>query len=289
MNIQLIFKDKKVINMTIKFIKACVILALFGTIQISAKYNALTRSSKAPAKPVYPYPHLLVKNMDEEQLEKTLEYGKHELIQDKDLVFKVFFHLISQSKSQEKIKIYKLDFADYLFNIKDYEKSLMAYEEFSMLYPGCAESEYVMYKGILCNFLLSLDFDRDQTLTQRTVSAAMLFLQKVKDEKFKTETQNIYNACRQRLFDHEVYVLETYLKLKKFSSARKRIEFIEQNFKDIANLDKYLSYCTEMVKIVENPKTRPFMIQLNLDHAVKDKKDLVAPARKAHGASFFLA
>ena len=201
--------------MTIKIIKACVILALFATIQIFPKYNALTRSSKAPARPEYPYPHLLVKDMNEEQLEKTLEYGKHDQIQDKDLVFKVFFHLISQSKSQEKIKIYKLDFADYLFNIKDYEKSLMAYEEFSMLYPGCAESEYVMYKGILCNFLLSLDFDRDQTLTQRTVSAAMLFLQKVKDEKFKTETQNIYNSCRQRLFDHEIYVSETYLKLKK--------------------------------------------------------------------------
>lgn len=275
--------------MTIKFIKACVILALFGTLEIYSKYNALTRSSKAPAKPEYPYPHVLVKNMNEEQLEKTLEYGKHELIQDNDLVFKVFFHLISQSKSQEKIKTYKLDFADYLFGIKDYEKSLMAYEEFSMLYPGCVESEYVMYKGILCNFLLSLDFDRDQTLTQRTMSAALLFLQKVKDEKFKTETQNIYNSCRQRLFDHEVYVLDTYLKLKKFSSARKRIEFIEKEFKDIANLELYLSYCNEMLKIIENPKTCPFIIKLNLDDAVKDKKDLVVPARKAHGTTFFLA
>ncbi len=223
--------------MTIKFLKACVILTLFGTVEVFSKYNSLTRSSKAPARPEYPYRHLLVKNMNEEQLEKTLEYGKHEQIQDNDLVFKVFFHLISQSKSQEKIKVYKLDFADYLFTIKDYEKSLMAYEEFSMLYPGCAESEYVMYKGILCNFLLSLDFDRDQTLTQRTISVAMLFLQKVKDEKFKTETQNIYNACRQRLFDHEIYVLDTYLKLKKFSSARKRIEYIEKEFKDIENLE----------------------------------------------------
>ena len=275
--------------MTIKFIKACVILALFGTVEISGKYNALTRSSKAPARPEYPYPKILVKNMTEEQLEKTLEYAQHPQIQDKDLVFKVYFHLISQSKSQENIKVYKLNFADYLFGIQDYERALMAYEEFSMLYPGCAESEYVQYKGILCNFLLSLDFDRDQTLTQRTVSAALLFLQKVKDEKFKTETQNIYNSCRQRLFDHEIYVLDTYLKLKKFSSARKRIEYIEKEFKDIANLELYLSYCNEMVKIVENPKTRPFIIKLNLDHAVKDKKDLVKPERKAHGVKFFLA
>ncbi len=275
--------------MTIKFIKVCVILALFGTPLIFGKYNALTRSSKAPAKPAYPFPHLLVKDMDEEQLEKTLEYGKHDQVQDKDLVFKVFFHLISQSKSQEKIKIYKLDFADYLFNIKDYERSLMAYEEFSMLYPGCAESEYVVYKGVLCNFLLSLDFDRDQTLTQRAASAALLFLQKVKDEKFKTETQNIYNSCRQRLFDHEIYVLETYLKLKKFNSARKRIEYIEKEFKDIHDLDKYLVYCNEMIQVVENPKTRPFIIQLNLENALKDKKDQITPVRKARGSLFFLA
>ena len=276
--------------MTIKFIMVCVILSIFlnsfnyGKAESHSKIN---KSTKKAAKPSYPFPHIFLKDQTEEQLEQTLAYGK--LVDDKELIFKTFFHLISQSKSQEKIKHYKIDYADYTFGIQDYEKSLMAYEEFGMLYPGSQEAEYAQYKGILCNFLLSLSFDRDQTLTQRTVSACLLFLPKIQNEKFVKELENIYKSCRQRLFDHEVYVLETYLKLKKFSSARKRIEYIEKEFKDIAHLAEYVTYCNEVCKIVENPKTRPFIIQLNLKNALADKADQIQLVKPVHTASFFLA
>lgn len=286
--------------MTIKSILVCVILSIFGA---SVIYGTSTKSSKVnksvkskvkksvkkiekPAKPVYPFPKIFLKDQTEEQLEQTLVYAK--LVEDKELIFKTFFHLISQSKSQEKIKHYKIDYADYTFGIEDYEKSLMAYEEFCMLYPGSVEAEYAQYKAILCNFFLSLSFDRDQTLTQRTISSCLLFLQKVKDEKFLKETDNIYKSCRQRLFDHEVYIFETYLKLKKFSSARKRLEYIEKEFKDIAHLSEYVAYCNEVYEVIKNPKTRPFVIQLKLENALIAKKDKKVITKPAHAASFFL-
>lgn len=281
--------------MTIKTILACVILSIFPTLEISCKVQPSKKSEKSkkskkaekPAKPVYPFPKILVKDQDENQLEQTLVYAK--AVDDKELIFKAFFYLISQSKSQEKIKHYKIDYADYTFGIEDYEKALMGYEEFGMLYPGSAEAEYAQYKAILCNFFLSLSFDHDQTLTQRTVSSCLLFLQKVKDEKFLKETENIYKSCRQRLFDHEVYVLETYLKLKKFSSARKRIEYIEKEFKDIANLEKYVAYLNRAFEIVKNPSTRPFIIQLDLKNALVEKKEQVDPSKLRRAVPLFLA
>lgn len=287
--------------MTIKFIWACMLLSIFATVEVfgttqspetkkiqptTAKKAKLLKAGK-PAAPVYPFPKILLKNQDESQLEQTLAYGK--IVEDKELIFKAFFHLISQSKSQEKIKHYKLDFADYTFGIEDYEKALMAYEEFCMLYPGSQEAEYAQYKAILCNFFLSLSFDHDQTLTQRTVSSCLLFLQKVKDEKFLKETENIYKSCRQRLFDHEVYVLETYLKLKKFSGARKRIEYLEKEFKDIKHIEKYVAYCNEIYEIIKNPNTRPFIIQLNLKNALGDKKNQIAPSHIRRAIPLFLA
>jgi outer membrane assembly lipoprotein YfiO len=279
--------------MTIKSILACVILSIFVPFinceksASDTKAKKLSKKAEKLAKPSYPFPKILLKDQTEEQLEQSLSYGK--AVEDKDLVLKTFFYLVSQSKSQEKIKLFKMDYANYNFDIADYEKSLMAYEEFCMLYPGSPEAEYAQYKAILCNFFLSLSFDHDQTLTQRTISSCLLFLQKVKDEKFLKETENIYKSCRQRLFDHEVYVLETYLKLKKFSSARKRIEYIEKEFKDIAHLTEYVAYCNEIYKIVENPKTRPFIIQLNLKNALTDKKDQTLPTKVARASSFFLA
>lgn len=278
--------------MTIKTILACVILSIFPTFEISCKAQSSKKSEKSkkakkPARPAYPFPKILVKDQKENQLEQTLVYAK--AVDDKELIFKTFFYLISQSKSQEKIKHYKIDYADYTFGIEDYDKALMAYEEFGMLYPGSAEAEYAQYKAILCNFFLSLSFDHDQTLTQRTVSSCLLFLQKVKDEKFLKETENIYKSCRQRLFDHEVYVLETYLKLKKFSSARKRIEYIEKEFKDIANLEKYVAYCNRAYEIVKNPNTRPFIIQLDLKNALIEKKEQVDPSKLRRAVPLFLA
>lgn len=278
---------KRLLNMTIKTILACVILSFLGSHIIFCKEKNLKKSSKSTAKPINPCPGKLLKNMEESELEAMLPYGK--AIQDKDLVLKTFFHLISQSKSQEKIKFYKIDFADYSFGIEDYDKALLAYEEFGILYPGSSEAEYAQYKAILCTFLLSLGFDKDQTNTQRTISMCLLFLQKAKNEKFITETKNIHTSCRQRLFDHEVYVLETYLKLNKTKSASKRIEYIEKEFTDIAHLAENVAYLKEAVKIVENPKTRPFNIQLNLKNALIKKEDRTSTSKLRRTTSFFLA
>ena len=224
--------------------------------------------------------------MTETQLEEMLTYAK--AVNDTELAYKTFFHLTGQSKSQEKLKIYKLDLADYCFEQKDYEKALMAYDEFAMLYPGCTEIDYVQYKSILCAFLLSLSFDRDQTGTQRVISMCLLFFQKAKNEKLLEEAKNMYTSCRQRLFDHEVYVLETYLKLLKFNSAAKRIEYIEKEFKDIANLPAYIQYFNDTIEIVKNPKTRPFLIRFNLKHVFLDKEKRQAPSRIKKVTSFFL-
>jgi outer membrane assembly lipoprotein YfiO len=271
--------------MTIKTILACVILSIFSTPEIICKKTKNTEQKAA--KPVNPCPGKLVKNMDEAELEATLTYAKE--IKDSELALKTFFYLISQSKSQEIIKKYKIDYADYVFELEDYEKSLLAYEEFSMLYPGSQEAEYAAYKAILSTFLLSLDFDKDQTLTNRTVSMCLVFLQTAKNEKFITEAKTMHNTCRKRLFDHEVYVLETYLKLVKMSSAAKRIEYIEKEFSDIAHLHEYVIYFKEMAEIVKNRKTRPFIIKLNLKEALGQKTERVEKSKARKTASFFLS
>lgn len=274
--------------MTIKTILSCVILSTFITPVSLCKYNRLFQSSKAPAKPSYPVPGKLVKNMDESELQQVLAYAKE--IKDTELTFKVFFYLISQSKSQEALQNYKLDYADFTFGLEDYEKSVLAYEEFIMLYPGSKQAEYANYKAILGNFLLSLSFDRDQTMTQRTLSSCLLFLQKAKDEKFINETKNIFKSCRQRLFEHEVYVLETYLKQCKLSGAQTRIDYIAKEFADFEHIQEYIAYFNKMLSTVKDPKTRPFLINLNLKHALIQKEEQQPSASTFKRlTSFFLA
>lgn len=279
--------------MTVRFILSSFLI--FSTAcKITCKYNPLfqaeasKKTKTVKVKPEHPCPGKLIKNMDEAELQLMLPYAKQ--INDHELVFKTFFHLISQSKSPEAIKTYKLDYADYAFELQDYEKALAAYDDYCMLYPGSDQAEYATYKTILCVFFLSLDFDRDQTTTQRTISVSQLFLQKAKNEKFITEIQNIYKTCRRRLFDHEVYVLQTYLKQFKFSGAAKRLEYIQKEFEDIEHLQEYVVYIQSMIETIKDPKTRPFIIQLNLQHALNKKEEKQhATSTLRRAMSFFLA
>jgi outer membrane assembly lipoprotein YfiO len=281
--------------MTIRTILACFILSFaFTSINCKTTTDKFDKKAKKEqkalakaAKPKYPYPGILVKNMTDEQLEVTLTYAK--LINDKELALKSYFHLISQSKSQETLKKYKLDFADYSFGTQDYDKALMAYEDFGILYPGSDESEYAQYKSIVCCFLLSLEFDRDQTNTQKTISLCQLLAPKTKNETFLEEIKKIYGTCRKRLFDHEIYVFETYMKMLKFKSATQRLEYIEKEFTDIAHHEEYLAYCKEMHAFFENKKTRPFYIQLNIQNALLKVQDRKKTTSWRHAMAFFLA
>lgn len=269
--------------MTIRMILSCLILSLSYS-NIHSKYIPLFGSK---VKPQYPVPSKLIKNMDEPELQKVLAYGKE--VQDTELVFKTFFHLFSQSTSQESIKTYKLDLADFCFEIKDWEKAGAAYEEFLMLYPGSKEFEYAQYKAILCAFYLSLSFDRDQSGTQKVIAMCQLFLQRAKEVKFIEETQTILTSCRQRLFDHEVYILETYLKQARVSSALKRIEYIQKEFTDIKHLPEYIVYLNDLCDIVKDPKTRPFILKADLTQALKQNKERPTQSVFKKITSFFLA
>lgn len=280
--------------MTFKSGFACIFLTLLTYEPLTGKNQKSEQATPKKTKKVkikkeklvYPYPNKLLKNMDEKELEETLIYAKKAF--DKELAMKAFFLLISQCKDQENLKRYKLDVGDYFFDLQDYEKATMAYEEFSILFPGSDESEYAQYKTILSLFYLSLDYDRDQSGTQKTVSLCLLFLAKAKNEKFIKEVTNIHQTLRRRLFDHEIYVFETYLKLMKFKSAKKRLEFIEEMFHDIPHFEEYISYCKDMLAFFEDKKTRPFYIQLNIENALLKKQDRPKPASWRHVTSFFL-
>ncbi|MBP7854552.1 outer membrane protein assembly factor BamD [Candidatus Babeliales bacterium] len=278
--------------MTIRTILACSILSFaFPTIHSKPSPKKIAKKEKKAqaqaAKLKYPFPGKLVKNMTDDELITTLAYAKQ--ANDKELAIKTYYHLISQSKSQETLKQYKLDFADYSFQNQDYDKSLMAYEDFGILYPGSIEAEYAQYKSIVCCFMLSLEFDRDQSNTQKTISLCQLFLPKAKDETFIKETQKMYKTCRQRLFDHDIYVFETYMKLHKFKSAKQRLEYIQKEFSDIAHHEEYMTYCEEMLQTFENKKTRPFIIQLNLDNALRKKEDRKKTTSWRYAVPFFLS
>jgi len=255
----------------------------FNTEIIFPKYNSLFNKEK----PVYPCAHKLIKNMNIDELKLVREYAK--TIQDNELVFKTYYHLINLTTKHEEIKTYKLELADYCFQMENYTKASIVYEEFCILYPGSQESEYTQYKLILCTFNLSLSADRDQSLTHKVINLIEVFLTRAKNQKFIDETKTIFNTCKKRLFEHEAFVFETYIKQQKFIGAQKRLEYIEQKFQDIPNFDFYVTYLKNILELTKNPKTRPFKIHFDINNAlIKTEKKVHSSAIK-RAISFFVA
>jgi len=271
--------------MLIRLLLPCLLFSLTPTL------NHPLFGFGSKTKIAYPVPNKYVKDMNEEELNKVLEYGKN--VNDSELVFKCYFYLIGMSAQQGTIKTYKLGLADYCFDREDYEKASQGYEEYFMLYPGSKEAEYTQYKSILCSFYLCLASDRDQTQTLKTISLIQFFLQRAKNEIFINEAKEIYTTCRQKLFEHEVHVFAHYISRQKFTSAQKRIEYLEKNFHDIAHVQEYITYCKDMMELMKNPQTRPFFLKFDLKNAlikkdvVKIEDEKVADVQKT--TAFFLA
>lgn len=260
---------------------------LFGSISLETKFNHLVDRR---AKKSYPVKDKSIKEMNEDELQLVIEYAKER--NDSDLTFTAFFYLMSVCQDHARMKNYKLDLADYTYSLQYYEKAAKAYEEFCLLYPGSKESEYAQYKLILCTFFISLEADRDQHDTVKTINLIVHFMQKAKDQKFIDEVQSIFKTCRKRLFLHEVIVFETYLKQQKFSGAKKRLEYMQDKFKDIENIEKYLVYLEKVYDMVKNPKTRPFYFTLNIEDALKDSKSekkKISKKEAKKAVSFFVA
>ncbi len=254
-------------------------------------FPAKEHKNSKPKKNSFPVPGVSIKDMNEDQLLLVIEYGKTR--KDKELVFKGYYHLLSVCSDHSKLKTHKLDLADYCYSVPEYEKASMKYEEFCLLYPGCNEAEYAEYKLILCTFYTSLEAHRDQTDTNRTINFIAHFLNKAKNEKFISEVQSIFKICRKRLFEHEVIVFEMNLKQKKFTGAQKRLEYMEQNFKDVEHIEKYMEHLQKVYELVKEPKTRPFYFTIKLEDALIDAKEAAKKKVKevdvAKAVSFFVA
>ena len=258
---------------------------------LNCKYNSALhkQAKKSEARPCNPHPSKLVKDMNEEELKSMLTYAK--ITDNKELVFKVFHFLMTVSTSQDNLKEYKLDLANYCYQLKDFEKASFVYEEFCSLYPGSQEMEYAQYKSILCWFFLSLDPSKDQTFTHKTILLIDTFLQTAKNKKFIDESNSIKQTCRKKLLEHEVHVFEHYCKQRKFTGAQKRLDYIKESFSDIEHIKEYIVYLEKMFDVSKNPK-RPFTFSITLQdalHSNEQSKKAKSAEKKQKSALYFLA
>jgi outer membrane assembly lipoprotein YfiO len=203
--------------------------------------------------PRCPYSTTPLKKLTADQLEEVHLYTQtHKM--DNAFIIELLERLIALSDNHAGVKRYKLQLADTHYDVHHLEKAAACYEDFAVMYPGSSEHEYVLYKATVCMFELSLDCDRDQTNTKKTIALIKEFLKRAKKAELIKEAQEILQKCYDRLFDHEVYVFNFYVKKKSFVPAQMRLDYMIKNFPTmIPNLNEKVAELAEKLELAKNP------------------------------------
>lgn len=125
-----------------------------------------------------------------------------------------------------------IELADLLFGQQLFDDAVKWYTDFSQQYPGNKKVEYVLYRAIVCSFNNTLSPDRDQTMTEKTLTLIQAFLGRDDLSKaHKKEVLTIKQECQRRLATSDILVADFYLyKQSDYDSARKRLESIRSNW-----------------------------------------------------------
>lgn|GEM_PF-1466212 len=214
------------------------------------RVSLLSRMAQAPR-----CPHAMVplKRLKQKDLEEVYAYTQ---THQKDNVFMIELleRLIARSDDHAAVKQYKLQLADTHYESHHIEKAAAYYEDFAVLYPGSDEHEYVLYKALLCMFEVSLDADRDQTNTKKSIALVKEFLKHAKKADLIEEAKTILKNCHTRLYDHEVYVFKFYTKKKNFTAAQMRLDYIIKTFPEtIEDLSNKAADLAKHLELTKNP------------------------------------
>lgn len=200
-----------------------------------------------------PYSNTPLKKLKIEHLEEVYAYTQtHKM--DAIFMINLLERLIALSDNHAGVKQYKLQLAETHYQAHNIEKAAAYYEDFGVMYPGSNENEYVLYKAVACMFELSLDCDRDQTNTKKTIALIKEFLKRAKTANLIEQANSILQQCYDRLYDHEVYVFNFYRKKKNFVAAQKRLDYIIKTFTHtVQDLNNKVTALADQLELSKHP------------------------------------
>lgn len=166
-----------------------------------------------------------------EQLKQHL----HEYTQKGDaaLALKYAEKMYAQCQNMEELCDLLLLCADLCFQQGNYKKASSLYNEFVRLYPSIAQkTEHAWYYAILCSENQQTPTtDRDQTTTRETITLAESFLKhKALFTTYTKQVEEVIDRCSKRLLDHDMGIVNFYIRKGSLSTAEKRLALIRKDF-----------------------------------------------------------
>lgn len=153
--------------------------------------------------------------------------------------------LVAEYPENQDIFEYKFMLADLYLKVGRLDAAYKLYKNYTRLYPSEKRAEEAHYKSILSKFYqtLKISKDCDDSDTHTTLKQCKGYLSNTLFHQYRSDVRDIQYTCERRLVDKEVYVFNTYLRRKKFQSAKNRIDYLRKNFLEkIPSLEAQILY-----------------------------------------------
>ena len=140
--------------------------------------------------------------------------------------------LVCQYPENQSIFEYKFILADLYLKVGRLEEAYSLYKHYTELYPSETRTEEAHYKSVLSKFYqtLKVSKDCDDTDTQSTIKRCKSYLLNDFYNQYRNDVNDIQYTCERRLIDKEIYVFNTYIRRKKFQSAKHRLDYLRTTF-----------------------------------------------------------
>ncbi|HOJ13515.1 MAG TPA: outer membrane protein assembly factor BamD [Deltaproteobacteria bacterium] len=128
--------------------------------------------------------------------------------------------------------------ADLYFDTGDYASALKSYQEYRLLYPTDAQAGYCLFRIGMCHFNQMSTYDRDQTETNRAVTAFESFLAAYPSSPHVEMARACLGEARARLGQNMLSVGRFYLRKGNLEAACARFRAVREKYPEAAPRDE---------------------------------------------------
>ena len=94
------------------------------------------------------------------------------------------------------------------------------------------EVPYTIYQLGMCHYNQLRTLDRDQTETEKAIEQFRYLIENFPQSAHTTIARTRMQECQKQLADHEFYIGNFYLRIKKYKAALGRFQYILQKYPD---------------------------------------------------------
>jgi len=180
----------------------------------------------------------------------------------------LFENLLLYYRGREKAESVNLYYAKSLMGSKDYYSAAYQFESFARWFPFSEDAQEAAFQAAYCKYLVSPDYELDQTLTNESMKNFQAFIDKYPNSPRIKDANEYMDKMREKLIKKDFRTSYDYFKREQYQSAQYSFRTFLNQYPDATYREKAMYYIVVAgyrysQNSIENKKKERFAVVAN--------------------------